>query len=95
MKAGCGNGWKMQGNAEAARRLARFDEDGGAIFADGLRLAGSTPRYLGIPPQMLPRVAAVFPALQAEKNAPLCVRRFLKVHKTGFICAYPASPSVI
>lgn len=23
------------------------------------------------------------------------VRRFLNVHKTGFICAYPASPSVI
>ena len=72
----------MQGNAEAARRLARFYEDGGAIFADGLRLAGSTPRYLGIPPQMLPRVAAVFPALQAEKNAPLWQQAFA-AHQAG------------
>ena len=72
----------MQGNVEAARRLARFYEDGGAIFADGLRLAGSTPRYLGIPPQMLPRVAAVFPALQAEKNAPLWQQAFA-AHQAG------------
>lgn len=72
----------MQGNAEAARCLARFYEDGGAIFADGLRLAGSTPRYLGIPPQMLPRVAAVFPALQAEKNAPLWQQAFA-AHQAG------------
>lgn len=72
----------MQGNAEAARCLARFYEDGGAIFADGLRLAGSTPRYLGIPPQILPRVAAVFPALQAEKNAPLWQQAFA-AHQAG------------
>lgn len=47
-----------------------------------MRLAMGSPRYLGIPPQMLPRVDAVFPALQAGKET-LPWQQAFAAHQAG------------